>query len=238
MQEDGGFIKLYRSLLDWEWYDDPNTLRVFLHILLNANWKETKWHGETIKAGEYRTTVAELSKGLKLSNQQTKTTLEHLKSTNDITIKTSPKGSIISIQNWSKYQLSNKQNSHQSTNHQGKNQQTINKRPANPFHYREEIKNSKNKEERENGFAAAPSLDEVKEFFVEKAFKASPEAFYYYYDSTGWKRRGQSVTNWRSLAETWERRESEKPNKKQETKPEEKTHSSFDVDELEGLGLL
>ena len=28
-----GYIKLYRSLLNWEWYDDINTKTVFLHLL-------------------------------------------------------------------------------------------------------------------------------------------------------------------------------------------------------------
>jgi hypothetical protein len=34
----GGYIKLYRSLLKWEWYDDSNVFRVFMHLLLTANY--------------------------------------------------------------------------------------------------------------------------------------------------------------------------------------------------------
>ncbi len=25
MQECGGFVKIYRKMIDWEWYDDVNT---------------------------------------------------------------------------------------------------------------------------------------------------------------------------------------------------------------------
>ena len=32
-----GYIKLYRSLLDWEWYDDTVTKCLFLHLLLTVN---------------------------------------------------------------------------------------------------------------------------------------------------------------------------------------------------------
>ena len=47
-----GFIKIYRSMLKWEWYEDVNTKAVFLHLLLTANFKDTKWQGITIKRGE------------------------------------------------------------------------------------------------------------------------------------------------------------------------------------------
>ena len=37
---DGNYIKLSRGLLDWEWYTDINTTRLFIHMLLKANWKD------------------------------------------------------------------------------------------------------------------------------------------------------------------------------------------------------
>ena len=40
--EQGGFIKLYRSMLQWEWYDDVNVKVLFLHLLLKANYEEKK----------------------------------------------------------------------------------------------------------------------------------------------------------------------------------------------------
>jgi hypothetical protein len=33
---ESGFVRIYRSLLNWEWYDDANTMRVFLHLILTA----------------------------------------------------------------------------------------------------------------------------------------------------------------------------------------------------------
>ena len=239
MQERGGYIKLYRSLLEWEWYDDPNTLRVFLHILLNANWKESKWRGETIKEGEFCTTIAELSKILKLSNQQTRTALEHLKSTNEITIKTSPKSSIISIKNWDRYQDINKRNNNQTTNHRFKNQQTNNKRSTNAFHYKEEYKEGKNKEERESGCAAPPSLLEVEEYCADKGYRFKPEVFVNYYAGIGWRWNGQPITDWKRFADKWNAREEKWNAVEREKKPKsDEPHSSFDIDDLSGLGML
>ena len=46
-----GYIKLHRSIMDWRWYDDPNTFRMFVHLLLKANhaakdWRRQGWRGK------------------------------------------------------------------------------------------------------------------------------------------------------------------------------------------------
>ena len=40
-----GYIKLCRKLAAWEWYTDANTVRVFIHCLIMANWKVYLVHG-------------------------------------------------------------------------------------------------------------------------------------------------------------------------------------------------
>lgn len=35
-----GFVAFPRGLIDWEWYTEPNTARLFFHLLLTANWQE------------------------------------------------------------------------------------------------------------------------------------------------------------------------------------------------------
>jgi len=50
--ESGGFVKLYRSMLKWEWYDDINVKVLFLHLLLKANYEDKRWRGIEIKKGE------------------------------------------------------------------------------------------------------------------------------------------------------------------------------------------
>jgi hypothetical protein len=48
-----GYIKLFRKLTEWEWYDQPATKVVFIHCLLKANWQEKTWRGKTIKPTQY-----------------------------------------------------------------------------------------------------------------------------------------------------------------------------------------
>ena len=137
-----GYIKIYRSLLNWEWYDDVNTKVVFLHLLLNANWKESKYHGYDVPAGGLVIGLNSLSETLGISVQSLRTALNHLKSTGEITIKSTNKFSVVTIANWEKFQgLSdegNKQINKQLTNHQ----QTTNKQLTTE----EEYKNIINKE--------------------------------------------------------------------------------------------
>lgn len=44
-----GFVAFPRGLTDWEWYSEPNTARLFFHLLLTANWQEKQWQGITIR---------------------------------------------------------------------------------------------------------------------------------------------------------------------------------------------
>jgi len=99
-----GWIKLNRKILDWRWYTDENTFRVFLHLLLIANVKDGAYLSDTIHRGEVVVTIGSLSKVLGITYNQTRTALEHLKETKEITTTTRSKYLIISILNYDKYQ--------------------------------------------------------------------------------------------------------------------------------------
>jgi len=105
-----GFIKLHRSILDWEWYDDPNTMRLFLHCLLRANHKDNNWRGILIKRGSFLTSLETLSKETKLSISQVRTSLNKLKKTNEIASLSQARNRMISIVEYEQYQGSDKVN--------------------------------------------------------------------------------------------------------------------------------
>lgn len=113
-----GYIKLYRKMLEWGWYDDTNTKVVFLHLLLTANYKDTEWHGIPLKRGDVVTSIHKLATDLKLSDQNVRTALSHLKLTGEITSKSHIKFSIISIKNYNQYQEDNTQANEQLTSNQ------------------------------------------------------------------------------------------------------------------------
>ena len=90
--------------MSWGWYSDANTTRVFLDILLNANYKDSEFLGHHIKPGECVFGRAACAARLQMSEMAVRTALEHLKQTGEITIRTTNKFSIISIRNWYTYQ--------------------------------------------------------------------------------------------------------------------------------------
>lgn len=100
-----GFVKLPRTMLEWGWLDDGNTLKVYLVLLLSANWKDGEWHGIKVKRGQLITGRDRLAQICRLSVRQVRTALEHLKSTNEITIKTTSKFSIITLNNYDSMEL-------------------------------------------------------------------------------------------------------------------------------------
>lgn len=125
MNEIKGYIKLYRSLLDWEWYSDNNTFRLWLYCLLKANYSDTKWRGIDIERGSFVTSMNKLSLGTGLSVQQVRTSLQKLLSTDEVTHKPHSKYSIITINNYEQYQENNTQPNSQMTNKQHDNNMII-----------------------------------------------------------------------------------------------------------------
>jgi hypothetical protein len=135
---ENGFIKLHRSILKWEWYTDANTFIVFIHLLLNAQWEDSRYRGYEVPRGSLVVGRKKLAKELKISERSVRTSLEHLKSTNEITIKSTNKFSIISITNWEKYQGMDVKID------QPNDQRPTNNRPTTD--HIKEIKNIRNKE--------------------------------------------------------------------------------------------
>lgn len=58
--------------------------------------------------------------------------------------------------------------------------------------------------------AQPPSVEEVRAYFAGNLLRGDPEAFFLRYDEVGWvDAQGRPITNWRSTAKRWSRREPE-----------------------------
>lgn len=120
---DNEYIKLNRKIISWEWYSNTNVKVLFIHCLLKANWKDGRFQGKEVKRGSFVTSLEKLGKETGLSVQQTRTALNHLFLTGEITNKSFNKYRIITVVKYEQYQACNKQDNNQITN----NQQTNNK---------------------------------------------------------------------------------------------------------------
>ena len=95
-----GFVAFPRGLTAWEWYDDPNTCRLFFHLMLTTNWEPKNWHGIVIAPGSRVASMKKLAEETGLTIKNVRTSLEKLKTTNYLAIKATNKYSVISIENW------------------------------------------------------------------------------------------------------------------------------------------
>ena len=101
---ENGYVKLYRSLLKWEWYDDVNTKVVFLHLLLTVSIEDSRWHGTVIRRGSRVSSYAVLAKETRLSVDMVRTAIKHLESTGEVTRYKYPKYTVFAINNFDKFQ--------------------------------------------------------------------------------------------------------------------------------------
>lgn len=179
-----GWIKIHRQILDWEWYSDNNTFRLFIHLILKANHKDRRFKGIELKAGSVVTSRDILSFETGLSVRQVRTSLDKLKTTNEVTIKTSSKGTIIQLVNYEKYQLATSE--------------MTNERPAN-----DQQTTTNKKEKKERSIFIAPSFEDLKSFCLENNLELNYNDFLNYYDSNGWMVGKNKMKDWKATARRW-----------------------------------
>ena len=100
-----GFIKLHKQLTRWEWYKDSNTMRVFIHCLLSANFRDSKVSGTNVLRGQLLAGREVLADELGLSISNVRTSLKKLQSTGELSITSNRRGTIITVNNYDSYQI-------------------------------------------------------------------------------------------------------------------------------------
>ena len=99
-----GYIKLYRKMSSWRWYDNMNILGIWIHLLLEANWEETTYRSISIPRGSLVTTTSKLAKETHLTDRQVRYALECLENGHEIVKKLSGRETIITICKYDDYQ--------------------------------------------------------------------------------------------------------------------------------------
>lgn len=111
-----GWISLYKKFVNWEWYQDTNVKSVFIHLLLLASYEDKKWQGRVVKRGQVIISSGNLASDLKLTRQQVRTALKKLQSTDEISVESTNKYLVLTIEKYSDYQSALQNNNHQTTN--------------------------------------------------------------------------------------------------------------------------
>ena len=201
----GGWIKLHSKMQKWGWYDSPDTLALWIHILLSANYKKTEWHGEIYEEGSFPTSIEKLSIETGLSCRAVRTCLERLKKTGEISVISTNKGTKINVVKWAEYQGHPDDTDMQ--NDKPDDKQTTNERQANDKQTTT-ITEYKNKriEDINNKRFKKPTVEEIREYCRERGNSIDPEQFWNYYESNGWKVGKNAMKDWRAcIRSSWEK---------------------------------
>lgn len=99
-----GWIKLHRSLLDWEWYKDVPCKVLFIHLLLVANHSDKRHMGSVIKRGQHGTSLGKLAYDTGLSVRSVRTALAKLERTGEVTSVSTSTGTLVTICKYDDYQ--------------------------------------------------------------------------------------------------------------------------------------
>ena len=154
---DKEYIKIFRKMLNWEWYTDVNTTKLFLHCLLKANWKDGNWRGYSYKRGQFITSLPTLARETGLTIRQIRTGLEHLKATGEVTDWHDSKIRIITVNFYDEYQGSDRPNGRQTT---GK---LTGERQASDSRYKKYKNNKEDKENKEIDLRSELTQQELEE---------------------------------------------------------------------------
>lgn len=103
------YIKINRKILEWEWYKNLNTCRLFFHFLLKANWKDGRFEGKDIPRGSFVASIPSLSEETGLTQREVRTAISHLKKTGEVTSKNYNKYTVFTVKNYCMYQANDRQ---------------------------------------------------------------------------------------------------------------------------------
>lgn len=147
MSLDNGYIKLWRSMLTWEWYDDPPTKVVYLHLMLTASINTSVWHSIEIPRGSLVSSYSQIAKNTGLSIQQARTAIKHLETTGELTRTSYSKFTVFTLNNYDKFQESTRK----LTSNLLKSQQAS---PNQPTSYQQQYKKIKEDNKKEEYISA------------------------------------------------------------------------------------
>ncbi len=211
-----GYVKLHRTINDWEWKKEPLTLAVFVHLLTNASFKAHRWKGIELQPGQLLIGREHLSAETGVSQQCVRTALTRLKSTGSITSESTSEGTLVTIIKWDIYQSDADISTSELTNDLTSDQPAINQQLTSDQPLQKNVKNVK-KERREEGiidkcekqsrsdFFHPPTIEEVTEYFREIKCQDDPNKFFDYYETNGWIAGKVKMRNWKSAARNWNR---------------------------------
>lgn len=100
----GGWVCLWRSIMDHPVWEDPTTLKVFLWCVLTARREAKEWRGDMLQPGQFSTGRNVASRELGLHPSSVYRAFDRLTAMGCITVEANRVRTIVTVCNWSSYQ--------------------------------------------------------------------------------------------------------------------------------------
>lgn len=203
-----GYISLWRSFTEWEWYDDIPTKVVFIHLLLNCTHTPIKKRGIEYLKGQYPASLRKIADETGLSIQQVRRAINNLECTNEITRKQHGKITIFTINNWCEYQ---EQNTKRTRSQHDDNTMTTQSLIDNNINNKITIISNR-------GNKIPPTLEELETYITENNYNVDAKRFIDFYESKGWLIGKNKMKDWKAAVRTWNSKEPQKPKPQKDIK--------------------
>lgn len=221
MDEYAGYVRLHRSLLRWEWYDDDACLRLLIHLLMRVNWRPGRFRGMDVHPGQVVTSMERMAEGMGWSRSKLRNTMDKLRRSGDLTTTTTNHWTVVTLVNWAKYQNGDQPHVQPTADHRPSEQPTNSQPPATI----EEGKKERREEGKKDSLAAKPPKRTLDWFKAEcrRVADANPDLldksehkpFYDYWTeaspSGALRFQGEKYFDVKRRMQTWQRNANAKP---------------------------
>lgn len=222
MAEKSTFVKIDRNIVSWRWFQNKNTLIVWLWLLMAANIEDHDFEHDTIHRGEVATSRKTISVATGLTEREVRTALNHLKETGEVSVRIRPKYQVISILNYALYQ-DNTSGKKSGSGPAGVRQKS-GSGPQSKKVRNKEGKNEKNScGDTTTTIRVPPLREDVDTYCRENCISTDVDAFISYNAARGWKRGKIKAADWRPLLMQWVSKDSEYGQR-----PQEPTEKEFE----------
>lgn len=219
-----GYIKLYRKCLENEFFlEKPfDRWRAFEYLLISARYKPSRviLKGQVIEleAGQLIVSEKKLAEKWDWSRGKVRRFLSLLESLQMIQVNGTAYGTLVTIENYTKYQCDGTSDGTTDSTSGGTSDST-----SDGTHIKKDKKVKKVKKDKNiynNARARAckthtanfspPDIQDVKAYCMERKNNVDPERFIDFYEAKGWMVGKNKMKDWRAAVRNWERNEASK----------------------------
>ena len=223
-----GYIKLYRKCLENEFFlEKPfDRWRAFEYLLISARYKPSRviLKGQVIEleAGQLIVSEKKLAEKWDWSRGKVRRFLSLLESLQMIQVNGTAYGTLVTIENYTKYQCDGTSDGTTDSTSGGTSDSTSDG-TSDGTHIKKDKKVKKVKKDKNiynNARARAckthtanfspPDIQDVKAYCMERKNDVDPERFIDFYEAKGWMVGKNKMKDWRAAVRNWERNEASK----------------------------